>query len=393
MDESIFSCLQCGYCESTCPVYDQIGWESVAPRGKIYYLKQLRNRGILDRLLFRNKTFDPDFIKRLYQCSGCGACEQVCHTGLKLQDLWMELKESLVRNNIPLPNGLPNLPSKIQRLHSPYEESAKVIGKTGRNKNIIKRFGLPKKADYVLFLGCTPSTFLNGLTESSIKILKSADVNFTLIEDEWCCSSVLGVTGYGNSKEFETHAEHNLEKIEEIGAKTVISSCPWCYKSFTEMYPKYVKEPEFQILHFTEFLMDLFDRDKLSLTKSFEKPVTYHDPCRLGRLSGIFEPPRKILENIPGISMEELSDNKLNCNCCGNYCGISNIDQELSLKMSIRKVREALDTSADVLVSSCPNCRLGLGNALQEWDKRHSTTHKEMGLEIMDLTELVANLI
>ena len=96
IDERIFSCLQCGYCESTCPIYEHIGWESVSPRGKIYYLKQLRNRGFLDKVLFRNRTPSPEFIERLYQCAGCGACEQVCHTGLKLPDLWMEVKESFV---------------------------------------------------------------------------------------------------------------------------------------------------------------------------------------------------------------------------------------------------------------------------------------------------------
>jgi heterodisulfide reductase subunit D len=305
----------------------------------------------------------------------------------------MQLKESLVNSNIPLPNGIPNLPSKLNSLHSPYQESAKIFGSTGRNRKYIKKFDLPKKADYVFFLGCTPPTFLNGLSEASLSILKKADVNFTLIEDEWCCSSVLGVTGYGGSKEFQSHASHNMDRVKEIGAKTLITSCPWCYRSFTEMYPKYFKEPDFRILHFTEFLMELLDGNKISITKSFNKPVTYHDPCRLGRLSGIFEPPRKILENIPGISLEELSDNKLNCHCCGNYCGMNSIDQELSLKMSINKVHEALDTSADVLVSSCPNCRLGLGNALDEWDKRHSATQEEMGLEIIDLTELVASLI
>ena len=143
-----------------------------------------------------------------------------------------------------------------------------------------------------------------------------------------------------------------------------------------------------------EFLTDIIDRDKLAFKKPLEKTITYHDPCELGRLSGIFEPPRKILENIPGVTFEELSNNKLNCNCCGNGGGISSLEPEMAMNISLKKIDEILDTNAELLVSSCPNCRNGLGNAIIEKKQRFAGNGGgELNLEMKDITELVSKLV
>jgi Fe-S oxidoreductase len=394
IEDDLYTCFQCGYCKSICPMSEQIGWESASPRGKIFYLKQLSKRSLLDKILRRNKKVSNEFIKRMYQCTGCGACEEVCHVNLNLHDLWADVREWLVANNEELPEMITKMRSTIETNHSPYVTGFDSEAPTDRNKMLLEKFKLPKQANIVFFVGCVSSSLLIKMMNSAIKILRKSETNFTVLEDEWCCGNILGTTGQGKTDTFRTHAEHNLAAVSATGAQTLITACPGCYRTFTEMYPKYITKPNFQVLHFTEFLSDLVDNDKISFKKSLDKTIAYHDPCELGRLSGIFEPPRKILDNIPGLQLEELTDNKANCNCCGNGGGINSLEPEIAMNLSLKKIDEVLDTSAELLVSSCPNCRYGLGNAIVEQKQRLAGNGGgELNLEMKDITELVSKLV
>ena len=393
IEDDLLSCLQCGYCLSVCPMYNQIGWESAAPRGKIFYLKQLTHKSFLDKLLRRKIEVNKDFIQRIFQCTGCGACEEVCHLNLNIHELWGDVREWLVENNYELPEVITKLRSTIDTYHSPYVTGFDSEAPSNRNKMLMEKFKLPKRAKVVFFIGCVSSSLLIKIMNSAIKILRKAEVDYTILQDEWCCGNILGTTGQGKTDTFRTHADHNLKAVSATGAKTLITACPGCYRTFTEMYPKYVTQPDFQVLHFTEFMADLIDHDKISFKKSLDKTISYHDPCELGRLSGIFEPPRKILESIPGVTFEELTDNKSKCNCCGNGGGIKSLEPDLALNMSINKIDEVLDTTAELLVSSCPNCRDGLGNAIVEKKQRLAESGKELNLEMKDITELVSKLV
>jgi Fe-S oxidoreductase len=394
IEDDLYTCFQCGYCKNICPISSEIGWESASPRGKIYYLKQFTQRSLLDKILRRKKKINSKFIERMFQCTGCGACDEVCHVNLNLHDLWAEVREWLVANDVELPEIVTKMRSTIATNHSPYVTGFESEAPSDRNKSLIEKYKLPKQAKVVFFIGCVSSSLLLKMMNSSIKILRKAEIDYTVLEDEWCCGNILGTTGQGKTDTFRTHAEHNLAAIKATGANTLITACPGCYRTFSEMYPKYVRSPDFQVLHLTEYMSDLIDHDKLSFKKSFDKTIAYHDPCELGRLSGIFEPPRKILENIPGLHLEELNDNKSNCNCCGNGGGINSMEPEIALNLSFKKIEEVRDTTAEVLVSSCPNCRYGLGNAIVEKKQRMAGNGGgELNLEMKDITELVGKLV
>ncbi|UCF08006.1 MAG: (Fe-S)-binding protein [Thermoplasmata archaeon] len=394
ISKDLYACLQCGYCTYICPVYKQVGWESASPRGKMFYLKQLTNRNILDRILRRNIEISDDLIKRIYQCTNCGACEQICHVNTKPYEIWEKVKDWFYENNIEPPDIIKKMRTTIDTYHSPYVSGFESGPVANRNESIIKKHKLPVKADIVLFLGCVSSYLLIKMMNSALKILRKSGVNYTVLKDEWCCGNILGATGFGRTDTFQKSAQHNMAAVKATGAHTLITSCPGCYRTFSEMYPKYASKPDFEVLHFTELLVDLIDNEKLTFKKSVDRNVAYHDPCELGRLSGIFEPPRKILENTPGINLRELTDNKRNCTCCGNGGGLSSLEPEMALNISVNKINEVMETEADTLVSSCPNCRQGLSNAILEKKKRLSTNGGgDLQLEMMDITELVGKVV
>ncbi|MEE9119476.1 MAG: (Fe-S)-binding protein, partial [Calditrichia bacterium] len=331
---------------------------------------------------------------RIYQCTNCGACEEICHVNNKPYEIWEKVKEWFYENNIDPPEVIKNMRSTIETYHSPYVSGFESGPVADRNELLIKKYKLPEQADVVFFVGCVSSYLLIKIMNSGLKILRKADVSYTVLKDEWCCGNILRTTGQGKSETFQNSAEHNLAAVKETGAETLITCCPGCYRTFSEIYPKYATKPDFKVLHYTEFLVDLIDSGKLSYKKSLDKKVAYHDPCELGRLSGIYEPPRKILESVPGITLIELEDNKTKCNCCGNGGGFSSLEPELAMNISLKKIDEVLETDADILVSSCPNCRYGLSNAIQEKKKRLSTNGGgEIKLDMMDITELVGKVV
>ena len=117
--------------------------------------------------------------------------------------------------------------------------------------------------------------------------------------------------GAGMPGKVEALMSHNLEKVKKVGAKKIVFTCPSCYHTWKNFY-----KPEAEILSTSEYLENLLMQNRL-LLKEINASVTYHDPCDLGRNSGIYDSPRKVLKAIPGLRLVELPNNRQLSVCCG----------------------------------------------------------------------------
>jgi len=198
-------------------------------------------------------------------------------------------------------------------------------------------------------------------------------VDFTILAgEEWCCGFPL--IGAGMSKELEKLKAHNLDKIQEVGAKRVVFSCPSCYRTWNEFY-----DTDVELLHSSHLLEQLIKEKKIPL-KELDLTVTYHDPCDLGRNSGVYEPPREVLRMIPGLKLVELAHNREKAICCGGGGNLEMVDPELSAAIAQKKIDEIQNTGADIVVTACQQCIRTI-----------STRARKQGikLKVMDLTEIV----
>jgi heterodisulfide reductase subunit D len=127
-------------------------------------------------------------------------------------------------------------------------------------------------------------------------------------------------------------------------------------------------------------LSDLIEQDKLEL-KPLKLKVAYHDPCYLGRNTGVFEEPREIIKSIPGVELVELPNNRNFSNCCGGGGNVEMVDPDLSAAVAQRKIEEIRSTGADTVVSSCQQCL----RAIDAGARRAGVE-----LNVLDLTRLVA---
>lgn len=350
----LYACLQCGYCIRVCPSYEQTPWESITPRGKIYYLNQIANRSPMDTLLRRKVEIDDEFVEAIYRCTGCAQCETVCHVSIEFGDFWERVREWLVdQGKGPLPVHA-KLAEKIKATRNPYGEPA-----SARDKWWPKEVPRPANPDVIFFAGCTGSYRAMDIARAGAIVLNRAGVKVDALgADEWCCTSPALRTGQIDLT--TEHAEHNLLAVENRGAKAMVTTCAGCYKTTTTDYGKYFSNPTFPVYHFSQFVNDLIKDKKLKFTKELNVKVTYHDPCHLGRHSGVYEEPREVIQKIPGVEFVEMPRNRRGSRCCGAGGGFKSAYNDAAVNIAAERVREAVATGADVLATTCPFCVVNL---------------------------------
>jgi Fe-S oxidoreductase len=354
LERDLAACLQCGYCIRTCDTWGQTPWESVTPRGKIFYLNQLAKRTAIDRMLGRKVKLDDEFVDALFKCTGCAQCWQVCHVSIEFAEFWEKVREWTVEQGKgPLPAHL-KIHDRLVEKRNPYDEPMEK-----RDAWFPKDVPKSDRPDVVFFAGCTASYRAQNLSKASVTVLHRAGVKVgTLGADEWCCTSPCLRTGQVDLT--AGFVEHTVLAMEKTGAKAMVTACAGCYKTTSHDYGRFYSTPPFEVLHFSQQAEKLIKEKKLKFTKELKGKVTYHDPCHLGRHGGVFEPPREVLKAIPGVELVEMPRNRMNSRCCGAGGGYKSAFNDFAVNIAAERVKEAVATGAEIIATSCPFCVVNL---------------------------------
>ena len=210
------------------------------------------------------------------------------------------------------------------------------------------------------FRGCTAREKLPDIQDATEKLLKLANVDYHILDDEKCCGSVLLRTGF--LKEAQEQIKKNTEILK---GETIITSCAGCYKTLTEDYDG------LDVIHISQLLNQLIKENKIKLSKN-DFDVTYHDSCHLGRHCDVFDEPREVIESVANlVEMKNIRENSL---CCGAGGGVKSAYPEIADQMAKSRIAQAKETGCETLVTPCPFCKLNLEND---------------DLEVLDLTEFL----
>ncbi len=325
-------CIGCGNCLLDCPAYNAVGSFFGADG-------MLGGRGVALSCLLRDVREGVD--DGLFLCTTCGLCEEVCpmdiHAGKRLKDLRRKsLEDAKVSAEL---NEVTQLQKAIDRYGTPYEKMARA------------EFSVPtKRSPLVLYIGCVGMTTESETTQSAIQLLNRLGVDFTLI-DEVCCEAVKGETGSSPNRE---RIKQNIEKIKEAGGREVLFLCPTCFKTFLEYDAEEKSGLTFKTL--TSYLSEHFS---FTTSKVDPSTITYHDPCHLGRGLGSFDGTRGLMKGLEGkwVEMEHHHQESL---CCGAGGGIRGFYPKFSRDIARRRVKEAEEVKADILLTDCLSCKHNL---------------------------------
>ena len=219
-----------------------------------------------------------------------------------------------------------------------------------------------------------------------IGILNQNDIIPVLLPEEKCCGH--DSLWRGDLETFKTLAGYNVKLFKEAGVKTLIFNCAEGYYTWKKEYKELFKntdEFDFEIYHITEYILKENLLQDISYPSSEKIKVTYHDPCRLGRMSKVFEAPREVLKQIPAIDLVEMEDTMEDAECCGVSAYIS-CNQD-SKKLQEKKMLQAIETGAEYLVTACPKCIAHLNCYLNE--------NKELKgkIKVIDIISFIGRLL
>jgi len=372
------TCQECRirYCREVCPMYKATRNESHCSNG--FNMAALAVYKHLDNMSL-------DLAMTLSHCTTCGACQYRCPNTLFGGDFYKvtmptpeiveTMREDLVNAGYEL-SAHKKLFEKWHTFLNPYGEPAR-----DRNRWIPSEYSnkLYKKAPYVYFAGCTAALREPEIAASTVKIMDYFGIDFTVMQEEPCCGSVLLRAGY--KKQAKKLAEDNIARFKEMDAEKIVTSCGGCYRTFKVDYPRIAGDMGLEVLHVSELLAQLPQAKEV---KKLEGKVTYHDPCHLGRGGvGLFEPPREVIRNL-GLDLVEMNHTLDNANCCGAGGGAKSALPDLAVKIAKSRIEEAEQTGASILMSTCPFCKRNLMDAAKEMGSK---------IEVRDLTEVFARAL
>ena len=381
------ACTRCGECIETCPTFAEARDEEIHPLQKIARIKtfwKADHLGWLARLFGIHKASEEelaDYGQGVFRCTLCARCHVVCPVQIDTRPLWIAMREQLVEWGL-----YPEVFDLLQeRVTSQYnisgDDNANRLVWTQNMERIPEGLDRKKDADIVYFMGCVGALYprVYSIPQSFVQILEHAGQNFTTMGgDEWCCGFPLEIAGMG--RHTLALAQHNVEAVRALGARQLVTTCPSCYHTWAHQYPRILGEPlGLEVLHATELLADLVDKGQIEL-RGFPQPVTYHDPCDLGRTSGIYEAPRRIIQAIPGIEFTEMAENRELSLCCGGGGDAEMADAELTAAVGKRRIEQAQETGSKVVISACQQCSRTLAEAARK---------NRIRVRAMDITELV----
>lgn len=346
-------CIGCGNCLLDCPAYNAVGSFFGADG-------MLGGRGVALSCLLNGVREGVE--DGLFLCTACGLCEEVCpfgiNAGKRLKDLRRRsLEDSKISFEL---DEVTQLQAAIDQYGTPYEKMARAA------------FPVPKKrSPLVLYIGCVGMTTESETTERAIKLMGRLGVDFTLIE-EVCCEAVKGETGSSPNRE---RIKQNIEKIKGVGGREVLFLCPTCLKTLLEYDAEEKTGLIFKTL--TSYLSEHFS---FTASEGDSATVTYHDPCHLGRGLGSFNSTRQLLTDL-GSRWVEMEHHHQESLCCGAGGGIRGFYPKFSRDIARRRIKEAEEVKADIMLTDCLSCKHNLKQGVPFEGKMRVLTTPEYLLE------------
>ncbi len=246
-------------------------------------------------------------------------------------------------------------------------------------------FNNGEKPDILFWVGSAGSfdDRAKKITRAFVKILNRANVKFAVLGEEESSSGDAAKRA-GNEFLFQMQALMNIEILNAYEVKNIVTTCPHAYNTLKNEYSDL--GGKYDVLHHTEYISNLLDEQKLSLSSSLDyKKLTYHDPCYLGRANDIYDAPRKLIDYL-NIEFTEMPRNKRKSFCCG--AGGAQMFKESEngeFEINIVRTEEALKTNANVIATSCPFCNTMMTDGVKNIDEGKA--------DVMDLAELIAECL
>lgn len=356
------ACASCGRCSDHCP--------------GVISQKPLNPKTVMSALFEGNP--DRVTIDEIWSCTTCMACTTHCPMLIDPMDKIISLRRSRLLDKGELPSEAFSMIRNLELYKDTYGK-----GCAHRMDFCIGERQVAKpQSDILLWIGCSGAFHprYQAVAIAMIRLLTDAGVDFGILgEKEFCCGD--GVRRLGEESLFKDLALKNIEAIKAFDPKQIIAFCPHCFNTLKNEYP--AMGGRFHVVSAVEFLDRLVSDQKITPRYASDHVLTLHDPCYLGRANHIYEPLRRLMQAIPGLSIRETRRNRDTALCCGGGGGRMWLHETLGENINQIRSAELQDTGADVVGTACPFCMTMMEDGM-------GSLGEESPPKVLDLIEILA---
>jgi Fe-S oxidoreductase len=410
----LYACVECGRCTSMCPATGT--GKLLSPMDLIVKLRDhLTNYGAAvtskqpwvpafafshttgNQLALRSAggpVYNPRLIgdviteEEIWACTTCRNCEDQCPVMNEHVDKIMDLRRYLVLTEGKLGSDAQRVMTHIERQGNPWgiSRKEKENWRTEREDvhvpTVKELSKTDENFDYLFWVGSMGSfdSRSQKIALSIAKLLNEAGVKFAILGNQEKNS---GDTPrrLGNEFLFQDLAAKNIQEFEKYGVEKIITMDPHAYNTFKNEYPDFGLKAE--VYHHTELLDSLVQKGRLKPKHAVNERIAFHDSCYLGRYNEVYDPPRKILKAIPGVTLVEMERNRETGMCCGAGGGLMWIEEETGQRINVARTEQALAVAPSVISSGCPYCL----TMLSDGTKAKNVEEQVRTLDVAELLE------
>ena len=373
-DKSI--CTKCSLCNASCPA--SIDMRFLGPSGlttNYRFLVDTRDDGANERLKNASET--------IWLCTSCDSCTLSCPKEIDCARALDEERSLIVEDGMLVPRTAKDVLSSAFKYHNPLRMAPSKRAEWSKGLGV-KELPVVGRTSVLFFVCCSPSYDARNqeIARSVAQIFGKTGNDFAVLgNEEWCCGD--HILRLGEKGLFEELAEHNVSLFRKHSFDTVVTLSPHCYYAFRNEKP--YTDAKINVQHYTQFLADAIDKRKLKPTKTVKKKVAYHDPCFLGKRSGIYNEPRKILKSILGLELVEMKRSRENSFCCGGGSGrVWTEEATPENRPCVSRVKEALELGVEVVATACPFCVTTLEDAVKVLDVENKIVVRDISELLME---------
>ena len=370
------ACTMCGRCTSVCPAHAT--GKSLDPREIVLKTGEVMAATGDPKVspplgtdaeitIGANSMFERITPEEIWACTSCKACDEICPVNIEILDKILDMRRylSLMESNFPAELG--NAYRAMENQGNPWAMNQGDRADWAKDIADVKVVdpGEPLEAEYLYWVGCAGSFDDKNtkVTQAMAKLLSRAGIEVAILGPSEMCTGD-SARRSGNEYLFQMLAMPNIEMLNGMGVKKIITQCPHCFNTLLNEYPQL--GGHYQVIHHTTLLEQLIDSGQLDVSQAtLEERITYHDSCYLGRHNDVYLAPRKVVGSIKGIEVVEMSRNGTTGMCCGAGGARMWMEESVGTKVNDERAKEAISTGATRVATACPFCYIMLDDGVK----------------------------
>jgi Fe-S oxidoreductase/nitrate reductase gamma subunit len=380
----LYACTECGRCEEQCPA-DTTG-KPLSPKRVIHDSKIdlfSQSNAILarkyDSVMPLVREESPISGDVLWSCTTCRACEDICPVDIQHLDIILEARKYQVLMESSFPPEMQETFTNLENQSNPWGFGSDTRADWAKGLDVPLMTDNPE-ADILYYVGCAGSFDDRGkkIAQAMARVLKKAGVNFAILGEEERCNGDVARRA-GNEYLAQMMIAENVKILNQYKPKKIVAACPHCFNTIKNEYPQF--GATYDVVHHTEFLLDLLRQGKLNINGAVTEQVTFHDSCYLGRWNGIVDAPRQILQMVNGgRQLIEMERNRTEGFCCGAGGARMFMEETIGKRINHERAEEVIATGAAAVAAACPFCITMLRDGINDNNGE---------VEVKDIAEII----